>query len=54
MTAAPFIGPDNRRVETRIDLGAGAWVQYVPGWLGATEADRLLAALRGELARERR
>jgi alkylated DNA repair dioxygenase AlkB len=42
------------RVDTRIDLAAGAWVEYVPGWMEPTEADRLLAALRDELAWEHR
>ncbi len=50
----PFTQRDNIRVDTRIDLAAGAWVEYVPGWVESTEADRLLAAVRGELAWEHR
>ena len=38
----------------RIDLGGGAWVEYLHPWLEATDADRLLAALRVELAWEHR
>ena len=39
---------------TSIDLGVGAWVEHVPGWMEATEADELLARLREELAWEQR
>ncbi|MBI2207015.1 MAG: alpha-ketoglutarate-dependent dioxygenase AlkB [Candidatus Rokubacteria bacterium] len=39
---------------TRIDLDGGAWLEYVPDWIGATEADPLLAALRDELRWEQR
>ena len=39
---------------TRIDLGAGAWLEQVPGFIPAPEADRLFAALRDELAWEQR
>ena len=38
---------------TRTDLEGGAWLEYLP-WIGAPEADRLLAALRDELAWEQR
>lgn len=38
----------------RIDLGAGAWLEHVPGWIPGPEADRLFAALRDELAWEQR
>jgi alkylated DNA repair dioxygenase AlkB len=41
-------------VTARIDLGSGAWLEYLPAWIEATEADRLLAALRDELAWEHR
>jgi hypothetical protein len=41
-------------VTTRIDLDGGAWLEYVPAWIAASEADRLLAALRHELAWEHR
>src|SRR5207244_6401963 len=37
-----------------IDLHAGAWLEYVPDWIPAPEADRLLAALRDELVWEQR
>ena len=39
---------------TRIDLDGGAWLEYLPTWVEAAEADRLLAALRDELAWEHR
>jgi alkylated DNA repair dioxygenase AlkB len=38
----------------RIDLGAGAWLDYVPGWVPSAEADGLLTALRDELRWEQR
>jgi alkylated DNA repair dioxygenase AlkB len=38
----------------RIALGDGAWVDHERDWLGAGEADQLLAALRDELAWEQR
>lgn len=41
-------------METRIDLDSGAWLEYVLVWIAATEADRLLAALRDELQWEQR
>jgi alkylated DNA repair dioxygenase AlkB len=41
-------------VATRIDLDGGAWLDYVPAWIEATEADRLLTALRDELTWEHR
>lgn len=41
-------------METRIDLDGGAWLEYVPDWIGATEADPVLAALRDELRWEQR
>jgi len=41
-------------VATRIELAGGAWLEYLPAWIEATEADRLLAALRDELAWEHR
>jgi alkylated DNA repair dioxygenase AlkB len=41
-------------VTTRIDLAGGAWLEYLPAWIEASEADRLLAALRDELAWEQR
>jgi alkylated DNA repair dioxygenase AlkB len=44
----------NSRVVSRIELGAGAWVDYRPAWLVRSEADRALAALRDELAWEQR
>jgi alkylated DNA repair dioxygenase AlkB len=37
-----------------IALGRGAWVAHEPGWIAPAEADRLLAALRDELAWEQR
>jgi alkylated DNA repair dioxygenase AlkB len=37
-----------------IDLGAGAWVDYLPNWVEASEADRCLTSLRDELAWEQR
>ena len=40
--------------QTGIDLAAGTWVEYVLGWMGATEADGLLARLREEPAWEQR
>lgn len=42
------------RVLTRTALPGGAWLEYEPDWLGPAEADRLLAALRDELAWEQR
>jgi alkylated DNA repair dioxygenase AlkB len=39
---------------TRLELEGGAWLQYVAGWIGSTEADQLLAALRDELQWEHR
>ena len=39
---------------TRIDLDAGAWVEYVPSWIDGSEADRFLSALRDELLWEQR
>jgi alkylated DNA repair dioxygenase AlkB len=41
-------------VTSRIELEAGAWVDYLPAWLDAAEADRFLATLRDELAWEHR
>ena len=41
-------------VVSRIALDAGAWLDYFPAWIDATEADRVLAALREELAWEQR
>ena len=41
-------------MESRIDLSHGAWVEYAASWLDEAEADRCLAALRGELAWEHR
>ena len=38
----------------RIELDAGAWLDYVPDWIDAGEAARLLGALRDELAWEQR
>jgi alkylated DNA repair dioxygenase AlkB len=38
----------------RIELGGGAWVDYLPAWIDARDADRLLTALRDELAWEHR
>jgi alkylated DNA repair dioxygenase AlkB len=38
----------------RIALAEGSWLDHEPGWLGAGEADSLLAALREELAWEQR
>ena len=38
----------------RIALAEGTWLDHEPGWLGADEADSLLAALREELAWEQR
>jgi alkylated DNA repair dioxygenase AlkB len=38
----------------RIHLNAGAWLDSVPGWIPAIEADPLLAALRDELTWEQR
>ena len=37
---------------TRTDLPGGAWLEYLPAWIDAS--DRLLAALRDELAWEQR
>ena len=39
---------------SRIDLESGAWLDYVPAWIDASDADRLLEALRDELAWEHR
>ena len=39
---------------TRIDLGAGAWLDYLPDFTPVPDADRVLAALRAELAWEQR
>jgi len=44
----------NLGVGTRTDLETGAWVDYLPCWIGKTEADRILAALRDELRWEHR
>jgi alkylated DNA repair dioxygenase AlkB len=38
----------------RIELSSGAWIDHEPEWLSPAEADRILAALRGELAWEQR
>lgn len=38
----------------RIELAAGAWLEYEPGWIDAGEAPVALAALRGELDWEQR
>jgi alkylated DNA repair dioxygenase AlkB len=38
----------------RIPLASGAWLEHEPGWLRPADADRLLAALRDELAWEQR
>ena len=38
----------------RIDLGGGAWLDYLPVWIDAPESDRVLTALRDELAWEHR
>jgi alkylated DNA repair dioxygenase AlkB len=45
---------DNGQVDTRIDLDADAWVEYVPSWIDEPEADRCLSALRDELQWEHR
>ena len=39
---------------SRIDLESGAWLDYVPAWIDAPDADRVLTALRDELAWEQR
>jgi alkylated DNA repair dioxygenase AlkB len=39
---------------SRIDLESGAWLDYVPAWIDASDADRVLTALRDELAWEHR
>jgi alkylated DNA repair dioxygenase AlkB len=39
---------------SRIDLGAGAWLDYLAGWVAAAEADRCLTSLRDELVWEGR
>jgi alkylated DNA repair dioxygenase AlkB len=44
---------DSTFVAGRIDLGHGAWLEYVVAWLDA-DADRVLAALRDEPAWEQR
>jgi alkylated DNA repair dioxygenase AlkB len=41
-------------VGSRIELDGGGWVEYLPAWIDATEADRMLTALRAELAWEQR
>jgi alkylated DNA repair dioxygenase AlkB len=41
-------------VAGRIELGGGAWLEYHSTWIGASDADRLLVALRDELAWEQR
>ena len=38
---------------SRIELDGGAWLEYL-SWIDATDADRLLIALRDELAWEQR
>jgi alkylated DNA repair dioxygenase AlkB len=38
----------------RIDLDSTAWLEYLPAWIEAREADRFLVALRAELAWEHR
>jgi alkylated DNA repair dioxygenase AlkB len=38
----------------RIELGGGAWLDYLPAWIEPPEADRVLSALRDELAWEHR
>jgi alkylated DNA repair dioxygenase AlkB len=37
-----------------LDLALGAWLEIEPAWIGPDAADRLLAALRDELAWEQR
>ena len=37
-----------------MNLDSGAWVEYLSAWIETSEADRLLAALRDELAWEHR
>ena len=39
---------------SRIDLGDGAWLDYLPVWVEPPAADRCLAALRDELTWEQR
>ena len=39
---------------SRIELAEGAWLDYLPAWIDASDADRLLTALRDELAWEHR
>ena len=41
-------------MSNRIALGGGAWLDYLSAWIGAPDADRLLVALRDELAWEHR
>jgi alkylated DNA repair dioxygenase AlkB len=41
-------------VTARIDLSDGAWIEYLPRLFDATDADRLLTALRDELTWEHR
>ena len=41
-------------MSSRIDLDGGAWLEYLPAWIAAPDADRMLAALRDELAWEHR
>src|SRR5439155_771674 len=45
-------GPSS--VTARVDLSDGAWIEYLPRLIDATDADRLLTALRAELAWEHR
>jgi alkylated DNA repair dioxygenase AlkB len=44
----------HRGVAGRVDLQDGAWIEYLPGFIEADEADRLLTALRDEIAWEQR
>jgi len=46
--------PDNNLMAGRIELGSGAWLNYLPAWIASPEADRLLLTLRDELAWEHR
>lgn len=46
--------PDNSLMASRIELGDGAWLDYLPAWIASLEADRLLLVLRDELAWEQR
>ena len=45
---------EHRPVIGRIALEGGAWLDYLPAWLDAADADRILVALRDELAWEHR